>query len=453
MSFDDRVEQLREWLRNPELAIGGGASVALHRQQLDDIWQEALRIAEGDIAEALRIATIATDTDASHASGESRDKRDGRAYHLFLDRQDGIPSRAFGAHGIFEGEDKVKHFFRCAELAYLTHFESGVRFAGKAYEAWNWMRSLPKGDGYDDGDVWADNLGAAFGMMLVDDPYASIYRFLQSPNQDVLVIEGGSIYQGDYIAEILVPSPLEMRRGGTVELRMIDRDGRPYVIVVESSEDGQNIRYERAGTSRYFVGRGDPWYYRSTPERVREYPQVRAPSATADERELRREIKTQNNLLDRLLDQQAENLRMQDRIQRQLQDTQSEAVRRGLLEKTQNLEQWFQHHEERQARIQENLNRLHTQVEEMRAHRGEHTLNSIHDSTAAQARAQILHRQEEERREREQREREQREREQRERDRELREREREREQRERDREQRERDQRRAPDPPPSPFVA
>jgi hypothetical protein len=417
MPSEAQIEALREWLRDPENEIGSGAPTAVHRQQLEDIWHEALDIARGDIPEALSIAAIATDTDV--APGESRNRNAGDARLLFQYRQDGIPSRAFGVHGDYVGEDKVKHFFRCAELAYKTHFESGVRFAGKAYEAWNWVAGLWDGTGkYDQGDIWADNLGAAFGMMLVDDPRHSIYRFLQNPDQDVLVIDGVAVYDGDYVAEIIIPSPRFVEQGKSIELRMIDGNGNPYVIVFQGH--GAGVRYLRTNSSNYYIAKNDPWY---RPAQERGRIDLRPGHATPRDRAIRREIKTKEGMYKRVSNNIQQNRRRQEQLEEEMQSNpiMSQRVNHETLN------DWIREDRQRQDRIREDIDRLQNQLRELRQPHAstEHTHNTIserrpsynpvypqpdhqpleplhrntaeNETIAAQGRAQLVHRQAEER--------------------------------------------------------
>lgn len=171
------ISMLREYLRQPPNKITSADPVPDHRNTMSAIWQQALDLTGGNPQVALNVATEATRS--SQQPGESRDE--------YLARLDGIPSQVFTDIAPYQGVDKAQHFFATADLAYnaalgttdYTPFvgwsppmtgvgEIAGKLGGKLYEAKDGIEGLFGKDsgGYDHGDIYADDQGAAFGSAL-----------------------------------------------------------------------------------------------------------------------------------------------------------------------------------------------------------------------------------------------------------------------------------------------
>jgi len=228
------------------------------------------------------------------------------------------------------------------------------------------------------------------------------------------------VYEGNYISEIIIPSPRLIEKGESMELRMIDKDGNPYVIVFQGDSGG--ARYLRTNSSNYYIAKNDPWY-RPPPTRGR--LDVRPRHAAPADRALRREIKTKERIAQKLSDNIRENLRRRERVE---QDMGPNPIMSQRVNH-ENLNDWIREDQARHDRIREDLDRMQAQLRDLREPRGsvEPTPNTIRDrqpfepghppfiqepvehiihrpqlpphdeSIAAQARSEILHRQAEER--------------------------------------------------------
>jgi hypothetical protein len=182
----DRVELLRDYLRQPENRVGKEHSAAEHQNALSGIWAEAMRLSNGDVYTALEISLEAV------KSGQQPNE----THAEYMARLDGIPAKAFGLDSAYGGVDKAQHFFAAAKFAYTlstSEMESNrfmvdfsrpspisgermARWGGRAYEVGDQVgKSVSGGNptGYSQGDVLADDRGAAFGAALsrgVTDP-------------------------------------------------------------------------------------------------------------------------------------------------------------------------------------------------------------------------------------------------------------------------------------------
>jgi len=168
------VERLQEYLRQPQSAVTEADAVARHQASIDNLWNEALRLADGDIGKAL----TATRDAVRSGQGDDESREDYEA------RLGGIPSRAFGLDAEYGGVDKPQHFFATAAVAFyasLSQDDTGLgapnpaygaaiaKGVGEAYEALDEIGKEASGGnptGYSRGDVAADDRGANFGADL-----------------------------------------------------------------------------------------------------------------------------------------------------------------------------------------------------------------------------------------------------------------------------------------------
>ena len=163
--------ELRQYLRDSRNVLSKDDPVSRHQEAMTQMWKEALGRARGDIAMALAVLSEATKSRQQHM--ESRRE--------YKERLRGIPSKAFGDQHPNAGEDKPQHFWGSANNAYrlakdllpepIPKYYAGflVKVAGRAWETWDWARSLVKNTGgYDLGDIYADDFGAAFGAALAE---------------------------------------------------------------------------------------------------------------------------------------------------------------------------------------------------------------------------------------------------------------------------------------------
>jgi hypothetical protein len=168
------VHVLRQWLRQRRNAIGPRDTADEHRLQVERIWLEALRLAQGRVPRALDIAFKAVKS--RRQPGESSAEHQAR--------QGGLPSAVFGpAASTYGGVDKLQHFFGAARLAHAWGAAT-ARWAGRAWESLDQLRKMigRKPVGYDLGDVYADDLGAEFGRAVRRSPTTSI-RFFTRPHR------------------------------------------------------------------------------------------------------------------------------------------------------------------------------------------------------------------------------------------------------------------------------
>lgn len=153
-----QIEALREFLRQPENRVTKTDPVSRHHDAMKSIWEQGLKLAEGDPKQALEICEEAVRS--SQQPGESRQQ--------YIRRLDGIPSHAFGIVPPYAGVDKPQHFFATAYQAYIAG-ESWGKTAGRAYEIKDLISDKLFGGGhggYDRGDIAADDRGAKFGAAL-----------------------------------------------------------------------------------------------------------------------------------------------------------------------------------------------------------------------------------------------------------------------------------------------
>jgi hypothetical protein len=179
-----RVDQVRDYLRQPEHRTTPEQSMAEHQRALDGIWNASLSASGGDVREALAVAKDAVRS--TQQPGETHDQ--------YTARLGGVPSQVFGTQEPNRGVDTPQHFFATAEVAYdasigtmqydmltgwsppMTGVGEGIAMAaGRGYEVYDEIRNEVGNNppGYDPGDVVADDHGASFGAALagrVTDP-------------------------------------------------------------------------------------------------------------------------------------------------------------------------------------------------------------------------------------------------------------------------------------------
>lgn len=189
------VQQLRAYLRDPAHKVSSSDSIGRHRETLLNIWEYALRLTHGDAALALRTCKegLRSDRQADETEEEYR-----RAL-------DGIPSKVFGDAPTYAGVDKPQHFFATALVSFVSTFPGANNSSGqvslgdvivaavigegvgRAYEIIDWARSATSNTGgYDVGDIFADDCGAAFGAALAGATNQGIDRVDVSRAPDLL---------------------------------------------------------------------------------------------------------------------------------------------------------------------------------------------------------------------------------------------------------------------------
>ncbi len=162
------VELLREWIASQSSIIG--RSVEDHRARLAAIWGEALRLGEGNIGLALKVAAEATNT--------SKQPFESKAHHTSV--MNALPSLVFGQEEPYKGDDKPQHFFSAAGLSY----EWGAlvsKTIGRLLE----KRQEQYGGTYDLGDIYVDDLGADFAAFLRSAPTTTPQLFFRTPNESM----------------------------------------------------------------------------------------------------------------------------------------------------------------------------------------------------------------------------------------------------------------------------
>lgn len=138
-------------------------------EQLVRIWHKALDLTEQRRGRALFLAFDATYSD--HRKGESPANFERRI-------NNGVPTTLFGSSFPADGPDKLRHFFASALLAfYLTRWLADL--AGIGVEVLGFLTQPIGGTGYNQGDIHADQCGAAFGQALKKESATDIKKFVE----------------------------------------------------------------------------------------------------------------------------------------------------------------------------------------------------------------------------------------------------------------------------------
>ena len=172
----EKLELLRDFLRDSGHWIDSTDPISRHRAVMQAIWEQGLKLANGNPGEALALCLEAVKS--GRQEGETEEQ-----YHK---RLKGIPSRAFGEPEPPLGEaslvDKPQHFFAAAQLAYTASLLGSPRRGelfgkamGKAQEVRDYLsdkfsdwlgKEGPRHGGYDRQDIVAGDRGAEFGAAL-----------------------------------------------------------------------------------------------------------------------------------------------------------------------------------------------------------------------------------------------------------------------------------------------
>lgn len=179
----ESVKILRDDLRDPTRGIGPGDDIPVHRAALARLWQIALGLTAGDVAQALEIIREAVRSDRQPGETESD----------YLARIAGIPSLVFGATEPNAGVDKPELFFAVAYWSYVSgkYLSPGRGHAvgvglGRMYE-WKdaFLKTIRHEDtgAYDEGDIHVDDRATEFASFLLTSPTAPINLFLRMPGE------------------------------------------------------------------------------------------------------------------------------------------------------------------------------------------------------------------------------------------------------------------------------
>jgi hypothetical protein len=152
------------------------ATVSAHRLQLDRIYLEAVRVAEGDVREALLISSIATlpyrrfpavlpllgcSVNIPVSTETESD---------FIRRFERLPSLLFADTPPEGDRDKLPHIFGSAWLQCLLKHKPYIELIGRVVEAVESVFALA--GFHDERDLRANRLGSLFGEALMKDPDA-----------------------------------------------------------------------------------------------------------------------------------------------------------------------------------------------------------------------------------------------------------------------------------------
>ncbi len=220
---DEKVELLRNYLRNRANWVTQKDSISRHQEKMEAIWQQALKISNGDVGEALSLCAEAVKSGPQRGELSRKDydeqvaarpkdsatlKQQWERYH---DRLNGIPTRAFGEPAAgpddITDEDKPQHFFTMAKLAFKYGRDTS-QLAGYVREFIDELKLYFGRDtgGWDSRDLVANKRGAEFGAALdvnkeffsIDPMKIQIVNYLNGLEGPLLKKPPKNLEPGDY---------------------------------------------------------------------------------------------------------------------------------------------------------------------------------------------------------------------------------------------------------------